>query len=269
LCQTNQLYQKRGEEECWSEGEVYLSFLQSPPPSSLLPLPLPPYPWDEDSYLHPVLEWDPLLQVDWETAAENSVQGSSSANGSVSGENDANTAAKRLCESERRAEEYQAALVQSLANLQDMRLAMRRLVEDDVSGHPPNKTTATHTERDDDGEEEEEEEYFSTYSHFSIHHEMLSDRVRTGAYQTFISKNTALFKDKVVLDVGCGTGILSLFAAQAGAKLVIGVDQSCMVYNAMEVIRYYNIHVHTILIHTHTTVLMVAHNMYYTVYVSQ
>ena len=27
----------------------------------------------------------------------------------------------RLCESERRAEEYQAALVQSLANLQDMR----------------------------------------------------------------------------------------------------------------------------------------------------
>ena len=80
---------------------------------------------------------------------------------------------------------------------------MRRLVEDDVSGHPPNKTTATHTERDDDGEEEEEEEYFSTYSHFSIHHEMLSDRVRTGAYQTFISKNTALFKDKVRNGIVC------------------------------------------------------------------
>lgn len=43
---------------------------------------------------------------------------------------------------------------------------------------------------------------------------------------------------QVVLDVGCGTGILSLFAAQAGARLVIGVDHSFMVYNAMQIVRY-------------------------------
>lgn len=47
---------------------------------------------------------------------------------------------------------------------------------------------------------------------------MLKDRVRTDAYRDSIMKNKDLFKDKVVMDVGCGTGILSLFCAQAGAK---------------------------------------------------
>lgn len=77
------------------------------------------------------------------------------------------------------------------------RLAMRQMIEDKVS-ELPNRTATTHPDSDSDRENEEEEDgYFSTYSHFSIHHEMLSDRVRTGAYQNFISRNTSLFKDKV------------------------------------------------------------------------
>jgi len=53
--------------------------------------------------------------------------------------------------------------------------------------------------------------------------EMLKDEVRTTTYRASIYQNRHLFKDKVVLDVGCGTGILSMFAAKAGAKMVIGV----------------------------------------------
>ena len=42
---------------------------------------------------------------------------------------------------------------------------------------------------------------------------------------------------QVVLDIGCGTGILSMFAAKAGARHVIGVDQSDIIYQAMDIVR--------------------------------
>lgn len=39
---------------------------------------------------------------------------------------------------------------------------------------------------------------------------MLKDAVRTDAYRDFIYNNKDLFKDKVVLDIGCGTGTSSV-----------------------------------------------------------
>ncbi|OIW03986.1 hypothetical protein TanjilG_30262 [Lupinus angustifolius] len=78
--------------------------------------------------------------------------------------------------------------------------------------------------------------YFDSYSHFGIHEEMLKDSVRTKTYQSVIYQNKFLFKDKVVLDVGAGTGILSLFCAKAGAKHVYAVECSHMADMAKEIV---------------------------------
>lgn len=53
---------------------------------------------------------------------------------------------------------------------------------------------------------------------------------------TSIMRNEHLFKDKVVLDVGCGTGILSMFAAKAGARAVFAVDMSSIAHQASEIV---------------------------------
>lgn len=50
-------------------------------------------------------------------------------------------------------------------------------------------------------------------------------------------KNPDVFKDKIVLDIGCGTGILSIFAAQAGAKHVYGIEFAAIADFATEIVK--------------------------------
>lgn len=61
---------------------------------------------------------------------------------------------------------------------------------------------------------------------------MLEDHRRTGAYYRAVRNNARQFKDKVVLDVGTGSGILALFAAQAGARRVYAVEATSMARHA-------------------------------------
>lgn len=65
---------------------------------------------------------------------------------------------------------------------------------------------------------------------------MLKDTVRTRTYQAAIMRNEHMFNGAVVLDVGCGTGILSMMAAKAGAKKVYAIDMSSIATQAKQIV---------------------------------
>ena len=62
-----------------------------------------------------------------------------------------------------------------------------------------------------------------------------------GGYVMDVIINVSLlkreFKDKVVMDVGTGSGILAVWAAQAGAKRVYAIEYTDMAKHARNVVR--------------------------------
>ena len=78
--------------------------------------------------------------------------------------------------------------------------------------------------------------YFEAYSDIKVHEDMLGDSVRTMTYKRAILQNYSKIYGKVVLDVGAGTGILSMFCVLAGAKKVYAVEASDMAYQMENVI---------------------------------
>ncbi|XP_017015072.2 protein arginine N-methyltransferase 8 isoform X1 [Drosophila takahashii] len=70
---------------------------------------------------------------------------------------------------------------------------------------------------------EQETLYFNIYGRIEVHEWLMKDVVRVKAFREAILHNES-FKNKTVLDVGCGMGMLSIFAAKAGAKKVLAVD---------------------------------------------
>lgn len=66
---------------------------------------------------------------------------------------------------------------------------------------------------------------------------MLKDTSRNKAYKEAIFDNEFSIKDKIVLDVGAGTGILSILCAQVGAAKVYAVEASDIYKVALDVIK--------------------------------
>ncbi|XP_020094986.1 probable protein arginine N-methyltransferase 6.2 isoform X2 [Ananas comosus] len=91
--------------------------------------------------------------------------------------------------------------------------------------------------------------YFNAYANLEVHEEMLKDRVRTESYRSAIMQHQKFITDKVVIDVGCGTGVLSIFCARAGARRVYAVDASLIANQAKQVVEDNNLSDKVIVLH--------------------
>jgi len=78
--------------------------------------------------------------------------------------------------------------------------------------------------------------YFSSYAELFHQKQMLADHNRMASYHQAIMGNASVFKDKVVMDVGTGSGILAVWAALAGARKVYAIEYTDMAKHARELV---------------------------------
>ncbi|KDQ16021.1 hypothetical protein BOTBODRAFT_107545 [Botryobasidium botryosum FD-172 SS1] len=161
----------------------------------------------DDEYLIPVVADDPLLQANKDKPAQ----------------------PETLQEAQHRIKKLEEQLLHARTDVADLRNLIKSRLDlvDDASPAEQRKAI----ERDDDTH------YFQSYGYDEIHAVMIQDTVRTSSYATFILTNPAIFENAVVMDVGCGSGILSMFAAKAGAKHVFAVDASDIALKAEQNIK--------------------------------
>jgi type I protein arginine methyltransferase len=79
--------------------------------------------------------------------------------------------------------------------------------------------------------------YFCSYAQLYHQKQMLADHNRMAAYHAAILGNQDVFRDKVVLDIGTGSGILAVWAAKAGARKVYAVEYTDMAKHARTVMK--------------------------------
>ncbi|KAI9884564.1 MAG: hypothetical protein M1823_003659 [Watsoniomyces obsoletus] len=182
--------------------------------------------FQDDKYLEPVLKDDALLYNLDEIGEGDLPEPHEGGDKSVAKDDDPKVLHGRIIDLEEQLERLHS---QFTSFRETVKVVMEERLETQTATLPD----------DDEGvaaekSKEADQSYFKSYSYNEIHETMLKDTIRTDAYRDFIYDNKHLFHDKVVLDVGCGTGILSMFCAKAGAKKVIAVDNSDILSKAKE-----------------------------------
>lgn len=192
-------------------------------------------PWNDEKFLTPVLPDDGLLLHDWD-----------SIDGLLTTGNDTTTMGNPGSSGEAQLIAENQALRAALAALQSMSLqdtgnaelyallnttTSTTTADGDNTGAMMNEANVSNAQAKESIASEKaaakvDEAYFDSYASFDIHRQMLADEERTLAYREALEHNPSLIKGATVLDVGCGTGVLSMFAARGGAKTVVAVDGS-------------------------------------------
>ncbi|XP_065201105.1 uncharacterized protein Art3 [Planococcus citri] len=184
--------------------------------------------WEDDKYFKPVEEFDPWLMFDFEehfsALSRDDILPVVNNHGDSSCEKN-----QLVLNLQKELQDKTEQLSQLSEQLIQMKKFVHKILQDDdaMDTHPAN---CVGNSTNDNG-------YFESYSHHGIHYDMLSDNVRTLSYKNAILDNKAVFTDKIVLDLGCGTGILSMFAASAGSKKVYAVDNSDIAFYTVDIIR--------------------------------
>lgn len=100
--------------------------------------------------------------------------------------------------------------------------------------------------------EKMEQLYKASYEDPTLHRDMLADTNRMHAYEKAI--HPSIFTNKTVLDVGCGTGILSMMSVDKGdAKFAIGVEFSEMAAKARKIVEENDMKSHVKIIYADVT----------------
>ncbi|KAG6337383.1 hypothetical protein ID866_1706 [Astraeus odoratus] len=184
--------------------------------------------FSSDEYLIPVIEDDPLLQLDLDGWSDDEEPSTLPDTMAARDPIDLPSALRRISVLEEKLSQVQKDFVDYRALVaQNVNVTNLKEILDEPCSGPSTRDAA----RDDDSH------YFQSYNEVEIHAVMIQDRVRTSTYASFILKNPLLFKDAIVLDIGCGTGILSLFAAKSGAKHVYAVDASDIAEKAEKIVQ--------------------------------
>ncbi|KAG9239113.1 putative ribosomal protein arginine N-methytransferase rmt3 [Amylocarpus encephaloides] len=179
--------------------------------------------FDDEKFLKPVLEDDALLFTLDDLPQVPEISQESEHDKGKGVEKNSGALVARITE-----------LEESLRRVYSQYDAYRDTVKDILDKKWEDPSTGGPLGTDKEEKRDDDSHYFSSYSYNDIHEVMLKDSVRTDAYRDFIYNNKSLFAGKIVLDVGCGTGILSMFCAKAGAARVIAVDNSAIIDKARE-----------------------------------